>query len=69
MKNIVLFVVNNFKRLRSGWYTFLIKRMVHSYRSIGVNGYSKISSTATVDVGHHVSFNGMTISGLGGENR
>lgn len=66
MKKIVLFVVNNFRRLRSGWYTFLIKRMVHSYGSIGVNGYSKISSTATVDVGHHVSFNGMTISGLGG---
>ena len=40
--------------------------MVHSYGSIGVNGYSKISSTAKVDVGCHVSFNGLTISGWGG---
>ena len=66
MKKIIYFVVNKFRRLRSKWYTFLIKRMLHSYGSIGVNGYSKISSTATVDVGHHVSFNGMHISGLGG---
>lgn len=65
MKKIVLFIVNKFRGLQSKWYTFLIKRMVHSYGSIGANGYSKISSTATVDVGHHVSFNGMTISGRG----
>lgn len=39
--------------------------MLHSYGLIGVNGYSKISSTAIVDVGHYVSFNGMEISGWG----
>lgn len=39
--------------------------MLHSYGSIGVNGYSLISSGATVDVGEKVSFNGIHITGWG----
>lgn len=51
--------------MSSWYYTSICKRMLHSYGLIGVNGYSKISSTAIVDVGHYVSFNGMEISGWG----
>lgn len=65
MKQFVLFVINMVRRMKSKYYTFLTKRMLRSYKSIGVNGFSKISSTAIVNVGHHVSFNGMNISGLG----
>lgn len=43
--------------------------MLHSYGSVGVNGMSKISTTAIVDVGDFVSFNGVTITGWGGKNR
>lgn len=42
--------------------------MLHSYGSVGVNGKSWISLTAVVDVGHHVSFNGIRILGLGEVN-
>ena len=62
----MLSIIKWIRRLRSKYYTFLTKRMLHSYKSIGVNGLSKISSTAVVDVGHHVNFNGIHISGLGG---
>lgn len=65
MKRIVLSIIKWVRRLKSKYYTFLTKRMLHSYESVGVNGLSKISSTAIVDVGHHVSFNGINISGLG----
>lgn len=40
--------------------------MLHSYGSVGVNGKSWISSTAVVDVGNRVSFNGIQITGRGG---
>lgn len=62
---IIFICLNVFRRLRSRYYTFIFKKMLHSYGSIGVNGYSKVSSTAIVDVGHHVSFNGMQITGWG----
>ena len=65
MKNLLVKALHTLRRLRSRYYTFLVKRMLHSYGSIGVNGFSKVSSTARVDVGHHVSFNGISIVGLG----
>lgn len=65
MKKLLLIFINFYRRLRGKWYTFLTKRMLHSYESIGVNGYCKISSTAKVDVGKKVSFNGMRICGQG----
>ena len=52
--------------MKSKYYTFLFKRMLHSYGSVGVNGMSWISSAAIVDVGDHVSFNGIRITGQGG---
>ena len=52
--------------MKSKYYTFLFKQMLHSYGSVGVNNYCKIARTATVDVGYKFSSNGLTISGLGG---
>lgn len=66
MKKLIVKVLHIWCKARSWYYTILLKRMLHSYGSIGVNGFSKISSTALVDVGQHVSFNGIHISGVGG---
>lgn len=66
MKKALFSSLKYLRRIKSCYYTFLCKRMLHSYGSIGVSNYSKISSTAIVDVGYHVSFNGMRISGWGG---
>lgn len=66
MKNILLKVLTCIRRMKSKYYTFLFKQMLHSYVSVGVNNYCKIARTATVDVGKKFSSNGLTISGLGG---
>ena len=66
MKKILLSVLNFIRRVKSKYYTFLFKQMLHSYGSVGVNNYCKIARTATVDVGYKFSSNGLTISGLGG---
>lgn len=66
MNKIATIVLRICRRGKSKWYTFLCKKMLHSYGSVGCNGYTQISSTAKVDVGHHVSFNGAKISGWGG---
>lgn len=55
-----------YRKIRSAYYFALVKRKLHSYGSVTVNGHFHISSTATVDLGHHVNINGMRISGLGG---
>lgn len=65
MKQLFVGAIRILRWLRSKYYTFITKRMLRSYGSIGVNGYSHISTTAIVDVGHHVSFNGMIIQGNG----
>lgn len=65
MKSLLLKIIKPLRRLRSRFYTFFFKRMLHSYGSVGVNGKSWISSTAVVDVGNHVSFNGIRITGRG----
>ena len=66
MKKILLSVLTCIRRMKSKYYTFLFKQMLHSYVSVGVNNYCKIARTATVDVGKKFSSNGLTISGLGG---
>lgn len=66
MKTIILLLLKFFRDIRSKYYTFLFKRMLHSYGSVGVNNFCKISSTAKVDVGNKFSSNGLIISGLGG---
>ena len=54
-----------FRKIRSAYYFALVRRKLHSYGSVTVNGHFHISSIATVDLGHHVNINGMCISGLG----
>lgn len=66
MKKVVMFFITLYRDIKSKWHTFLCKKMLHSYGSIGVNGLSVISSSAVVDVGNHVSFNGLRVSGRGG---
>lgn len=68
MKRILFEILRLIRRLHSKFYTFLFKRMLHSYGSVGVNGFCRVSQTAKVDVGEHFSSNGLTISGLGGES-
>lgn len=66
MKKILLMAITFLRRVKSKYYTFLFKQMLHSYGSVGVNNYCKIARTAKVDVGNKFSSNGLTISGLGG---
>ena len=66
MKKIVFLFLTFYRRLKTIVYTFLFKRMLHSYGSVGVNNYCKISSSAKVDVGYKFSSNGLIISGYGG---
>lgn len=70
MKRIIFFVLTLLKRIRSKYYTFLFRRMLHSHGSVSVNNFCKVSRSARVDIGNHFSSNGLIISGQGGgENR
>ncbi len=55
-----------FRKFRSTYYFARIRRKLHSYGSVTVNGPFHISSTAVVDLGNHVNINGLHISGRGG---
>lgn len=67
MKKVVLLMVGVYRKIRSAIATFILKRSVKSYgRYVGAARIPHISSTATVEVGDHSSFNGLTISGFGG---
>ena len=59
-------IIRLYRKIRSAYYFALVRRKIHSYGSVTVNGRFHISSTAKVDLGHHVNINGMRISGLGG---
>ena len=63
MKNAIKKIL---RKIRSTYYFTKVRRKLHSYESVTVNGPFHISSTAHVDLGHHVNINGMRISGLGG---
>lgn len=54
-----------FRKIRSAYYFSLVRRKLHSYGSVTVNGRFHISSTAVVDLGHHVNINGLHIGGEG----
>ena len=58
-------IIHFFRKLRSAYYFSIVRKRLHSYESVTVNGPFHISSTAQVDLGHHVNINGMRISGLG----
>lgn len=66
MKAILGEIIRVIRRVRSRWYTFLFKKMLNSYGSVGVNNFCKVARTAKVDVGNKFSSNGLVISGLGG---
>lgn len=53
------------RSLRSLFYTMIFKRMLNSYKSVGVNKFCKISRGAIVDVGEGFCSNGLEISGFG----
>lgn len=64
---IILFIVTLFRRIRSGFATFILKHRAVSYgKFIGAARVPHISSGAKVEIGSHCGFNGMTISGWGG---
>lgn len=69
MKKLLYLIISSYKRLSGRIYTFLFKRMLHSYGSVGVNNFCKVARTAKVDVGYHLNSNGLIITGMGeGEN-
>ncbi len=60
-------IIRIYRKIRSALLIGFVRPKIHSYGSVTVNGHFHISSTATVDLGHHVNINGMCISGLGGQ--
>lgn len=65
MKKLLYLIISSYKRLSGRIYTFLFKRMLHSYGSVGVNNFCKVARTAKVDVGYHLNSNGLIITGMG----
>ena len=65
MNRLVKKTVVFLRKLRTAYYSFIFKRMLHSYEHVSVNNYCRISRTAKVVAGHHVYSNGLTISGMG----
>lgn len=66
MNKAILFIVNKLRGIRGGISTQLTILRLHSCgKCFGAARIAHISSVAKVDVGNHVSFNGMTISGYG----
>lgn len=65
MKKLLYLIISSYKRLSGRIYTFLFKRMPHSYGSVGVNNFCKVARTAKVDVGYHLNSNGLIITGMG----
>ncbi len=53
------------RKIRSVYYFTLIRRRIHSWGSVTVNGRFRISRTAIVDLGNCVNINGLCISGKG----
>lgn len=66
MKMTLYNIITIVRRMRTHWYTFLFKRMLHSYGSVGVNNFCKVARTVKVDVGYHLNSNGLIITGTGG---
>lgn len=67
MKKIAFAILDFVRDTRKRWCTFWLKRQLVSYgECIGAARVPRISRQARVEVGSHCSFNGMTISGMGG---
>lgn len=66
MKKILFLILSFYRRVSGKMYSFIFKRMLHSYGSVGVNNFCMVSRTAKVDVGYHFNSNGIVISGMGG---
>ncbi len=67
MKKIVFVALDFIRGIRKQWCTFWLKRQLVSYgECIGAARVPRISRQARVEIGSYSSFNGLTISGLGG---
>ena len=66
MKKLLFLILSFYRRLSGKMYSFIFKRMLHSYGSVGVNNFCMVSRTAKVEVGYHFNSNGIVISGMGG---
>ena len=66
MKKICLIIIDLARRIKTLFFTSLLKSMLNSYGDfLGANGFCKISRTAKVDVGLKFSSNGLAINGIG----
>lgn len=64
--SIIKCIVRLFRRVKGILCTQLSKFFIHTYGdNFGAATMARISSTAVVDIGHNVSFNGMSILGTG----
>lgn len=67
MKKIIFKLIDLWRRTKGMYCTYWLKRQVVSCgEHVGAAKVPKISRLAKVYVGHNCSFNGMTISGMGG---
>ncbi len=66
MKKYILLLVKYYRNLREGVCSYITRKQLHScgdtFRAARI---AHIASVSQVDVGNHVSFNGMTITGWG----
>lgn len=67
MKKIIYRTLTLLRNIKKRYATFWMKQQLESYgEGIGAARIPQIARTAKVRVGSYVSFNGMTVSGLGG---
>lgn len=64
LRNELMYLLKIFLKIRSFFFTFVVKRRLLNYGSIKVNGISWVPK-GRVSVGKNVNFNGMTIKGRG----
>lgn len=69
MRKIVNLFIGYYRSIKHSISTFLLKRQLVSFgNNIGAAKIPQIARTAKVTVGHNCGFNGIKITGLGGEN-
>lgn len=67
MKKIVLFILSCIRNIRISLSTLYLKIRVSSFgRNVRAAKFPSISTSADVQIGNDVSFNGVTITGWGG---
>ena len=67
LNSSVLFFLNGFRKIRSFCATSILRMRAKSVGNhVGAARIPHIASTAVVEIGDHASFNGITITGVGG---